>query len=345
MEVRDLIYLDFDKAASISSQLSGGLREKLEVTEDDGKAQKAGVKFGIPTVAEANLGVDYATKQSAVQTRILHHDVLNHVENGLQDLGFVVDLMTNVAPDESDPQSIRNAIGLNPYVKASGNSVIEDYQKILSTSQRFNDIAEFLSKCGTNALKESPEYIEMQEQLDVLRGEIKSTKNGQEKAAKRKQLKVAESALKGLTSSQVEKLEKWLLDGIKLWIQTFMANRINFRVYPFPQCPSFQVICNLKRDCFVDSDLEHLLYGYGTRPNVPLSVFGLLTSIPLEDSADQFDPLAEFDSELLTDHQKFEGAFRKMFQAMDDLDAFMRYSRYPNVTVHPIAVYRSFASA
>jgi hypothetical protein len=46
----------------------------------------------------------------------------------------------------------------------------------------------------------------------------------------------------------------------------------------------------------------------------------------------------------LTDKMEFEKAFRVVFSAMDNLEDFMRYSRYPNVTIHPIAVYRSFKS-
>ena len=95
-----------------------------------------------------------------------------------------------------------------------------------------------------------------------------------------------------------------------------MSSRINFRVYPFTNCPSFQVLCNLKRDCFVDSDLEHLMYGYGNRPNVPLAVFGLVTSLPPEDDP-AFDPLAEFETdEALPERVAFEKAFRKMFGAI-----------------------------
>jgi hypothetical protein len=136
--------------------------------------------------------------------------------------------------------------------------------------------------------------------------------------------------------------DKWLLDGMRLFIETFMPNRINFRVYPFENCPAFQLICNLKRDCFVDQDLEHILYGYSNRPTVPLAVFGLITAIPME-GIDPFDPLKEFETVTPTaDTVVFEKAFRAIFGAMDGIEAFVRYSRYPNISVHPIAVFRQF---
>lgn len=91
-DVRDLLYLDFDKASSIWSQFEGGLRERVAVTDDDGKGQKAGVKFGIPKIAEATLGADYAQKRSTLETKILHHDVLNRVDDELSSCNLVFDV-------------------------------------------------------------------------------------------------------------------------------------------------------------------------------------------------------------------------------------------------------------
>jgi hypothetical protein len=92
----------------------------------------------------------------------------------------------------------------------------------------------------------------------------------------------------------------------------------------------------------VDSDLEHLLYGYGPRPNVPLSVFGLITSLPPKNDT-PFDPMKEFEGgSQLSEKEAFERGFRGVFVGMEALESMVRYSRYPNVTVHPIAVYRSF---
>jgi hypothetical protein len=54
--------------------------------------------------------------------------------------------------------------------------------------------------------------------------------------------------------------------------------------------------------------------------------------------------MREFElSAALPERVAFDKAFRGMFGAMEGLESFVRYSRYPNVTVHPIAVYRSFS--
>jgi hypothetical protein len=74
-----------------------------------------------------------------------------------------------------------------------------------------------------------------------------------------------------------------------------------------------------------------------------LAVFGLITSLPPEGDL-PFDPMTEFtQSAELSPQEIFENAFRGVFIGMEGLESFFRYSRYPNVTIHPIAVYRSFA--
>jgi hypothetical protein len=343
-DVRDLVYLDFDKASSIWSQFEGGLRERVSITADDGKGQSMGVKFGIPKVAEATLGADYVQKRSTLETKVLHHDVLNRVDAELSGHGLVIDVSKTIDESEAEPENIRNAIGSTPYVKATGQCVIEDYPRILSICEKYNDIIKFIGKCGMQSIEQSPEYLELQSQIEDARNRIGSIKDRNQKAVEKQKLKALESTIGDMGAEQLRGVEQWLLDGIKLWINTFMPTRINFRTYPLPACPSFQVLCNLKRECFVDQDPEHLLYGYGNRPNVALTVFGLVTSIPPKEE-DLFDPMTEFaDESKLDEKVVFEKAFRAIFGAMDEIEAFVRYSRYPNITVHPIAIYRSFAT-
>ena len=343
--IRDLIYLDFDKAASIYSQISDGLRQNVTDSSDKVADQEAGAKFGIPKVAEAKLGAAWTQKTSSLESRILHHDVLRHVEDGLVERNLVSDLTAFINSEESSPDEIRSAIGTCPYVVAKGTAVIEDYQRMLAILDNYNGISELIDKSAREALKDTPEYEELQLKVDNIRKEVEKNKNRSEKHLAKRQLKELEQELQNIPIDSVGKLENWLQDGIKLFINTFVPNRINLRVYPFSKCPSFQVICNLKRDCFVDQDLEHLLYGYGNFPNVPVGVLGLITSLPPKEPSD-FDPLEEFPEDvLLSKEEEFEKVFRNMFSALDGLEKFMRYSRYPNITIHPIAVYRHFEVA
>src|SRR5689334_17760363 len=124
--VRDLLYFDFDKAASIWSQFEEGLLERVSVTEETGKDRSAGTKFGIPGLAEANLGVDYLQKKSTLQSKTLHHDLLSRVERHLTEAGLITELSEALEPNNISPETIRVAIGARPYLRAEGNSVLED---------------------------------------------------------------------------------------------------------------------------------------------------------------------------------------------------------------------------
>jgi hypothetical protein len=341
-QVRDILYFDFEKASSIWSQLQWGQLEKISVTSEESTDHKLGAGLGIPNLADVKLNVGEGEKRTILETRILHHDLLNRIESLLSSAGLVTNINQALTSSESSIENIHGAIGETPYIIATGSSVIEDYQRIFSISEKFNDLAKFIGRSAMEGVKSNPEYLEIEKTINELKEASKSIADRNKKAQAKAQIHTLENNIEKMLQSQVSSVDQWILDGVKLWITTFMPTRINFRVYPFPSCPSFQVLCNLKRDSFVDQDLEHLLYGYGTRPNIPLAIFGLITSIPPK-SGEIFDPLIEFeDNADMSKEMIFEKAFRGMFGAMDGLENFVKYSRYPNITVHPIAVFRPF---
>jgi hypothetical protein len=342
LSIKDIIYFDFDKSASIYSQFHGGLRESLSLTEDKTKERTLGAKLGLTGIAEAKFGTDYINATSIIESKVLHHDLLNEIEQDLNQQKLIADLNKEVDSSVTSPEDIRLAIGEKPYILAEGWSVIEDYSHIRAITEVFNKIIEFISHCAESSIKQSPEYLKIQQALDEKREEIKGITDRNQRALAKSQLSGIENQLKATLTPKLTQVDDWQIAGIQKFIDTFMPNRINFRIYPFESCPSFQIICNLKRGCFIDQDLEHLLYGYSNRPTVRLAVFGLITSIPSK-TGHKFDPMSEFESEdKLSDKLAFEKAFRSIFGAMDELEDWMRYSRYPNITIHPLAVFRQF---
>jgi hypothetical protein len=341
-QVRDILYFDFEKASSIWSQLQWGQLEKISVTSEENTNQQIGAELGVPNLAGVKLNVVEGEKRTILETRILHHDLLNRIESLLSSAGLVININEALKATEHSIENIHTAIGKIPYIIATGSSVIEDYQRILSISEKFNDLAKFIGRSATENVKKTPEYLEIEGTVNELKESFRAITDRNQKAQAKARIQALESSIEKMLQAQIKGVEPWILDGVKLWITTFMPTRINFRVYPFAGCPSFQVLCNLKRYSFVDQDLEHLLYGYGTRPNIPLAIFGLITSIPPK-SGEIFDPLAEFeDNSEMSKEMIFEKAFRGMFGAMDGMENFVKYSRYPNITVHPIAVFRPF---
>ncbi len=340
--IRDLLYFDFDKAASIWSQFADGLLEKVSVAEEIRNNQKGGATLGIPGIAEASLGSSTADKTSILESRLLHHNLLNLLEVQLENAGLLLDLSAAIDSSELSAENIRKKIGNSPYIRASGASVIEDYQRIFKIACEFKKLNEFIKQCNKETIKQTPEFQEVINEIEKQREFIKKIKSRNQKSEAKAKLKALETTVSNLPGSYNGAIDDWLLEGIQHWIKTFVPTRLNFRVYPFPNCPACHIICNLKRNCFVDQDLEHLLYGFGSKPNIALSVVGLITSLPSHD-VKPFDPLQEFyGDEKMDSKRTFEKAFRSMFGAMDEIEDFMRYSHYPNLTVHPIAVFRSF---
>jgi hypothetical protein len=340
MRIRDLVYFDFHKAASIWSQIEGGLLEKVSIAKEETGTRDHGVSIGVPKIAEMKIGGLDSEKKTILESKILHHDLLSRLEDQLAGFDLVVDLTTFVTEGDLTADRIREVIAYKPYVRANGWSVIEDYRRMASIAAKFNQIVEFVSRSALETIKASPEYENIQKLIVETREIIKQEKDRNKKATQTAQLRAFEAKVNEMSKSQLSKVDSWILDGMQHWISTFMPNRINFRIYPFESCPSFQVLCNLKRECFVDQDLEHLLYGYGIRPNIILTVFGIITSIPTK-SGEIFDPMKEFKEADQTDAKiTFEKAFRGVFGGMDAVESLVRYSRYPNITVHPIAVYR-----
>jgi hypothetical protein len=236
-------------------------------------------------------------------------------------------------------------LGDASYVRVEGRSVIEDYDRIRKIAGEFPALLEFIQRAALSGVEESDELRELRRQLEELRqaAQRQRDKQARQRALREvtKQERQLDQALREAVQTD-EPPAPWLIDGIQRWIDVFLPGRINVRVYPFEGLPQFQILGNLKRESFVDADLGNLLFAYGTRPNVTLTVTSLITSLPSE-GGETFDPMAEFEEAAegaLGEAVEFEKAFRGLFGGMEGLEALSRFSRYPNVTIYPLAMYR-----
>lgn len=98
-DLRDLVYFDFDKAASLFSQLEQGLlrevQSSVEAAKDERNVRKYDLKLFKP-----EFGGIASEKTSRLESRVLHHDLLARVEDALFEHGMAVDI--NVASAESE---------------------------------------------------------------------------------------------------------------------------------------------------------------------------------------------------------------------------------------------------
>ena len=349
-EIRDLIYFDFDKAASLLSQIEGGLPQETqdsnETTLDERNIRKYGFLFFKPEFGGASV-----EKQFQMQTRVLHHDLIGRIEVHLLDGTTGLDVNSEFTESPRDGETIHNRLREAAYVRGTGWAILEDFERLKQIANKFNDLIEFIGRCSMSSLKQNPEFQSVVKELDSARNRAEKVKNPNKRASelrkvKEQELKFSDALLK---ATGLETLDEWLLDGIQFFIDLFMPNRILLSLFPFEELPSFQILANLKRDCFVDGDLDTILHAYGNRPNVQLTVMGLITSIPPKGGI-QFDPFGTINDvddmdEAKSEEEAFERAFRAIFQSFEEFYRFIRYSHWPNVTVHPIALYRNVSSS
>jgi hypothetical protein len=132
--------------------------------------------------------------------------------------------------------------------------------------------------------------------------------------------------------------------GLKTWVNVFLPNIFNVRLYPFEEIMNFHVMSNVKREFFLDDDTESVHFLFGSKPTIKVTMLGVITSIPKKDE-DTFDPMKEFDQENLdeegNEHLSVESGFRGMFRGFDGLEAMIRTCRYPRIMLQPIAIYRA----
>ncbi|MFC1650706.1 hypothetical protein ACFL2X_03980, partial [Candidatus Latescibacterota bacterium] len=116
-----------------------------------------------------------------------------------------------------------------------------------------------------------------------------------------------------------------------------------FHIYPFDDFESFHLKATLKRDNFLDGDSSFIDFAYTSRPNVKLTLFGLVTSNPPKGDH-PFDPMKEFKNHESEDERDdpvgFESAFRGIFRGFDGLEKLITFSRYPNLFIYPLAIFR-----
>ena len=130
---------------------------------------------------------------------------------------------------------------------------------------------------------------------------------------------------------------------MKTWIDAFLPNITNIRVYPFADQHDEHIFGHLASTNFIIEDPTAFHFTYGSFPTERFTMLGIITSVPLNEQ-ETFTLLQEFDKENLADYERVEKAFRGMFRGFDGIEAMVRTCRYPRVLVHPILVYRQSSS-
>ena len=137
-------------------------------------------------------------------------------------------------------------------------------------------------------------------------------------------------------------LDEMFVERVKTFLDTFTPNRLNFRLAPFDSFPEFQILSNLKSEYLVNGDFENVIYTYGSRPNIKLTVFGVITSCPheIDQRVNLNDEFLPFGDDELDEAANFDKVFRNVFTSFEDFEKIFFVPSFPKIAVSPIGIYR-----
>lgn len=343
-EVKDFIYLDMNKVSSLYSQVSGGILQSYEVSSNSSENSKNLRNYNFK-IFKHEAGGTGTESQGLKEVRVSHHEVYSELERELFKHGYIAEIGTDVTKEHVESGTATETFESALCVKAEGHIVLEDYERITRIADNYEDVTGFINNSIKSSLKEAPELADFFDSIKTIKEDISKTKNGSPKNKKINELKELENALDTLINDKlVGKVDEWVIEGLKTWVNVFLPNIFNVRLYPFSDLMNFHVMSNVKREFFLDDDTESVHFLFGSKPTIKVTMLGVITSIPKKDD-ESFDPMEEFDCEDLdeegNEHLSVESAFRGMFRGFDGLEAMIRTCRYPRIMLQPIAIYRA----
>lgn len=335
--IKDLIYFDYDKAKSLNSQLNDGLLSRLTKTieEESGDHSEVGVDIKI---FKAKIGGNDKDRSIKTETIEIYHELLNQIENSLFQKNILTDINDKFENGAKSFNDFLSEVPSFKYVKATGWSTFEDFERFKNIMSNFNEIQRLIF---SSALENNPEIQNQKEQINQLRKEIKKKQNHQKQLAK---LNLIEKNFDKVIESQMGAvfLDDTFVERVKIFLDTFSANRLNFRLAPFDIFNDFQILANLKSEYLVNGNFDNIIYTYGSRPNIKLSVFGVITSCPQKNDKRKNlnDEYLGYDEKELEDSEAFVKAFRNVFSSFEGFEKFFFVPSYPKISVSPIAIYQ-----
>lgn len=333
MFLYDYLYVDFEKVTSLYSQLTGGVVELQETSSETGKIANNKRNYDLK-VFKHDAGGSEETRQQDKFTIKPYHALLQELEKDLLDKGYLLDLSNITDENTLKSEQIREVLKSTLCIKCTGRIAIEDYEKIKKVGQDFPKITQLLNKANSENIKNNPDYIQLDSQIK----ELEKTHSD------RKKIKELRNQLNALINKPaIDTVPQWILDGMETWIDTFLPNITNIRIYPFSEKLDEHIFGHLESSNFLIKNSTSFHFTYGSLPTEEFTLLGIVTSVPLKEK-ENFNPLEEFEKDFISSHEKLEKGFRGVFRGFDDLESMIRTNRYPRVLVHPILLYRGVSS-
>lgn len=337
--IKDLIYFDVEKARSIISQLNGGLISEISRAFEDETELNSGLGFNVKII-KGNVGGKDKERQLRTEKIEIYHELLNQIEDELSKNKLLTDLNKEFESFGGSFNQFMDITSSFNYIKACGWSQFEDFERFKTIFSNFNEIQRLIF---SSILSEDPTIKTCQKQIKDARKKIESLDRDR-KAKELSRLKALEKELDSILQDRTDMytLDEEFIRRMKIFLDTFSPNRLNFRLTPLESFNHFQILANLKDKYLVDSNFESIIYTYGTRPNIKLSILGIITSCPrlCDNRVNPNDEFLSYTDSELNDTQGFDKAFRNVFSSFEEFEKFFFVPSFPKLAISPIAIYR-----
>jgi hypothetical protein len=244
------VYLDTDKLKSIIAQIEHGLSDttsQLKSKDSEISLEGEGSLFGfLKSVA----GAKYVWQNQATETKTLHDNIYNRVEDALISNDLLVTIPGTLQQENITNSEFTSLIDDTSFILAKGRININDFTQMRLMLDNFNELARFIALCN-----------------------FQSTPLHTSKTNKKQMLRKAQDELT---------VDEPMLDGFKLIFDLFYKDRVVIKMLPFVDCPDFRLVGNLKPD-LLRENISSITYKYGTAPVSDWTVFAQVASIPPKD--------------------------------------------------------------
>jgi hypothetical protein len=265
---------------------------------------------------------------NSIEKDLLKNELLTHINNKFENSGLSFNDFMDEIPNYS-------------YIKATGWGGFEDFERFKRIFSNFNDIQRLIYE---SQLLDNPELISLRQQLEDAKKAANRNKDRNSKTKDLAKIKAIEKNIDKLLKEETEVhlFDEGWIEKVKTFLDTFSPNRLNFRLLPLDDFGEFQILANLKDKYMLDGSFENTIFTYGSKPNIKLTVLGIITSCPRKEDirvkhSDEF--LAINESEL-SDEIYFEKAFRNVFDSFEAFEKFFFVPNHPKIAISPIAIYR-----
>lgn len=325
--------MDTERLYSLASQVFEGVSERISQTIKDEKATTHRPR----RTSEGDIEKEVAEASLRTENTILLDHLYYQLEERIS--GAIVDIATAESVDYEKIQ--RNGT----FIRVKGVASIDDYNRMSSFLDEFNDFGVSLAYVGSSHTGEIEQLrANLEAEKEHLKSQIHSSKSPLAKSQLKQQLANLEDTSQPLNFLQAFAATKglyrdpMLLHSIKTIAEAFRRGvfEINISQPYLETTASFRSVLDKR---WLRSEPEYLRSLYtGASIGTNLVVIGQITAIPDESN---FSKLMETSESETSDEPSLTDILNPMFRLMGALDEMIGAStQEKSVVVQPLAIYK-----